>query len=91
MKEECFILFFISCIERRFLDGLFCFSGVVPKSKSKVAEEGALWPDAAGPDAFLHCLRAATANSARELRTGNKYGKTHKNICSTKAQRVAVV
>lgn len=72
-SKGALFLFFMLCFERQFFDGLFCFSGVVPKSKSKVAEEGALWPDAAGPDTFLHCLRAATADSARELRTGNRY------------------
>lgn len=45
-------------------------TGVVPESQSKVEEEGALWPDAAGPNTFLHCLRAASSNTAWELRTG---------------------
>lgn len=57
-------------------DELFCLSGVVPKSKSQVEKEGALRPDAAGPDALLHCLRAASTDSARELCTGNGWEKS---------------
>lgn len=52
-------------------DESFRLSGVVPKSKSQVEKEGALRPDAAGPDALLHCLRAASTDPARELCTGN--------------------
>lgn len=53
-------------------DESFRLSGVVPKSKSQVEKEGALRPDAAGPDALLHRLRAASTDPARELCTGNR-------------------
>lgn len=58
-------------------DELFRLSGVVPKSKSQVEKERALRPDAAGSDALLHCLRAASTDSARELCTGNGGKKSY--------------
>lgn len=45
--------------------GPFPFSaGVVPEQESEMAKEGTLWPDAAGPNALLHSLRAASPDSS---------------------------
>lgn len=52
-------------------DSLY-FAGVVPEPESKVEKEGAIWSDAAGPNTFLNCLRAAPSNASWELRTGTE-------------------
>jgi len=61
---ESFLKFWFVVAGLLFPDGFCFFAGVVPESQSQVEEEGALRPDAAGPDTFLYCLRAASTNSA---------------------------
>lgn len=59
-----------SCSLKRCINFCFLFAGVVPEPESKVEEEGTIWSDAAGPNTFLNCLRAAAPNASWELRTG---------------------